>query len=116
VENGRLLSEMDQWISDLGELICYADDSGMWYEITADNRNDLVQGINADLQSLLDWGLDNKTTFEADKTAMMLVSNKKVPFDLSGIKMGGFPVKQEKATQTSWSFVRSEDVFWSNDP
>ena len=90
------ISEMDQWISDLGELICYADDSGMWYEITADNRNDLVQGVNADLQSLLDWGLDNKTTFEADKTAMMLVSNKKVPFDLSGMKMGGFPVKQEK--------------------
>ena len=27
------VSEMDQWISDLGELICYADDNGMWYDM-----------------------------------------------------------------------------------
>ena len=56
----------------------------------------MIQGINADLESLMEWGRDNKTTFEADKTAMMLVSNKKKPFDLTGIEMGGFPVEQVK--------------------
>ena len=77
VENGRLLSGISifpKWINGSATLE------------SSFNRNNLVQGINADLQSLLDWGLDNKTTFEADKTAMMLVSNKRVPFDLSGIK------------------------------
>ena len=69
-------------------------ESGLWYEITADNRGGMIQGINADLESLMEWGRDNKTTFEADKTAMMLISNKKKPFDLTGIKMGGFPVEQ----------------------
>ena len=87
---------MDQWISKLGELICYADDSGLWYEITAENRDYIIQGINADLDSLMEWGRDNKTTFEADKTAMMLVSNKRRPFDITGIQMGEFPVEQVK--------------------
>jgi len=90
------ISEMDQWISKLGELICYADDSGLWYEITAENTDYMIQGINADLESLMEWGRDNKTTFEADKTAMMLVSNKRRPFDITGIRMGGFPVEQVK--------------------
>jgi hypothetical protein len=88
------ISEMDQWISKLDELICYADDSGLWYEITAENTDYMIQGINADLESLMEWGRDNKTTFEADKTAMMLVSNKRRPFDITGIRIGGFPVKQ----------------------
>ena len=46
------ISEMDQWISKLGELICYADDSGLWYEVTAGNRGGMIQGVNADLESL----------------------------------------------------------------
>ena len=48
------ISEMDQWISKLGELICYADDSGLWYEITAENTDYMIQGINADLESLME--------------------------------------------------------------
>ena len=90
------ISEMEAWISALGELICYADDSGLWYEITAGNRDHIIEGINKDLQGLMDWGDDNKTLFEADKTAMMLVSNKRHRFDISGIQMGGFPVEQVK--------------------
>ena len=36
---------------------------------------------------MLDWGIDNKTTFEPSKTAALLVSNKKKPFDISGCRM-----------------------------
>ena len=66
----------------------------------------MIQGVNADLESLMERGRDNKTTFEADKTTMMLVSNKKKPFDLTGIEMGGFPCSgTSTATQIGGLFV-----------
>ena len=43
---------------------CYADDCGIWYPITNENRDTIVGTINADLASLLIWGDDNMTTFE----------------------------------------------------
>jgi hypothetical protein len=56
-------------------LICYADDCGLWYAITELNRHHIVDTINADLASLLQWGDDNKTTFEPSKTHFTLISN-----------------------------------------
>ena len=46
----------------------YADDSGLVYVITESNRNTIIDTVNADLQALLDWGADNRTTFEPKKT------------------------------------------------
>ena len=48
-------------------LICYADDSGIWYKITDENRDNIVDIINSDLHNLSKWALDNNTTFEPTK-------------------------------------------------
>ena len=45
--------------------------------------------INQDLQALHKWGLDNKTTFEPEKMRVMMISQKKKPFDPSGIIFAG---------------------------
>ena len=45
--------------------------------------------INQDLQSLYEWGLDNKTTFEPEKMEAIVISQKRVPFDASGIMFNG---------------------------
>jgi hypothetical protein len=45
-------------------LICYADDMGVWYEITASNRETIIDSINTDLANVLGWATDNKTSFE----------------------------------------------------
>lgn len=104
VPQGGLLSP-DLWdfdISDLpstiehGEFYCYADDLGLWYEITAENASFRIDQINADLARLLVWGADNKTAFEPSKTSAMLVSLKRSHrFNgLSGIRMAGSAIKE----------------------
>ena len=45
--------------------------------------------INQDLQSLLIWGNDNKTTFEPEKMEAIVISQKRVPSDASGIMFNG---------------------------
>ena len=54
--------------------------------------------INLDLENLIKWGIDNMTTFEPDKAAFIVISQKQNPFDpyenSLGIKMGGLRVKQ----------------------
>jgi acetyl/propionyl-CoA carboxylase alpha subunit len=45
--------------------------------------------INQDLEALHKWGLDNKTTFEPEKMCVMVISQKKKPFDPSGIVFAG---------------------------
>ena len=59
---------MGCWISDLAMLICYADDSGLWYAITEANRDHIIDVINQDLQGLVSWAADILTTFEPTKT------------------------------------------------
>ena len=70
------ISDMEHFLSFLCMLICYADDCGLWYAITELNRHHIVDTINADLASLLQWSDDNKTTFEPSKTHFTLISNR----------------------------------------
>ena len=52
--------------------------------------------INSDLDSLVEWGKDNRTTFEPDKASHTVISRKKRPYDpndyCSGIKMDDIAV------------------------
>lgn len=57
-------------------LICYADDAGVWYEITDENRDTIVLTVNRDMENVLEWARDNKTTFEPSKTHFALISRK----------------------------------------
>ena len=70
------ISEMEHYLSALAMLICYADDCGVWYEITDENRDSIVERINADLRNVLVWAESNKTTFEPTKTHFTLISRK----------------------------------------
>jgi hypothetical protein len=87
------ISELPSAISLSGIVFCYADDSGLWYRVTLENRSSIVDTINSDLRALMIWGNDNKTTFEPAKTSMMVVSQKRTPFDPSGIVMDGVAVE-----------------------
>ena len=40
------ISELPEAISSEGDEFCYADDVGLWYEITAENRDVIVAIIN----------------------------------------------------------------------
>ena len=92
------ISELPDAICSEGDEICYADDCGLLYEITEDNRTLIAAIINLDLDSLIEWGDDNLTTFEPEKASYTVVSRKKRPYDpndyCSGIKMGGAAVEQ----------------------
>ena len=88
-------------ISDLpaavrfGQLLCYADDLSLWYEIDDSNRDVVVEQINADLAILLAWGADNRTTFEPTKTHSMLLSLKRSArfAGIGSLRMGGVPLE-----------------------
>ena len=43
------ISEMQFWTSELATLICYADDCGLWYLITSENPETIIDTINIDL-------------------------------------------------------------------
>ena len=81
-------------ISNEADLGCYADDLWLWYEITDLNRDTIIDVANLDLQHLMQWAACNLTTFETNKTYMMVVSNHDFPFDPTGVSMGGFAIKQ----------------------
>ena len=71
----------------------YADDVSLLYEIDPDlSPAESIKLINRDLASLHAWGCDNNTTFERSKREMVLVSQKRVPFDPSGICFDGFMI------------------------
>ena len=88
------ISELPSAVSDFAELGCYADDMWLWYEVTDSNRDIIVDAINQDLEGLMLWAEDNRTTFEPDKTAMMVVSGKSSPINTEGVEMGGFEVEK----------------------
>jgi len=66
----------------------YADDVALWYEIEIDHSISTAI-INQDMRSLKKWGDDNKTTFEPEKMSAMVISQKRDPFDASGIIFNG---------------------------
>ena len=78
-------------VSELADSLCgeaipfgYADDVALWYEIDVDHSVSTAV-INQDLQALKLWGDDNKTTFEPEKMSAMVISQKREPFNASGI-------------------------------
>ena len=74
----------------------YADDVSLWYEIDpGSDPNDTLRKINADLARLKRWGDDNNTTFEKSKMEMVVVLQKRRPFNPDGVVFDGFklPVK-----------------------
>jgi hypothetical protein len=87
------ISEIESALCELACLFCYADDSGLWYEVTHQNRNTIIDTINKDLEKLMAWGVDNKTTFEPKKNTYMFISQRKARLDCSGLMMGGKQIK-----------------------
>ena len=108
---------MEYFLSLLALLFCYADDCGIWYPITEENKLTIVQTINNDLDSLLVWGKDNKTSFAPSKTHFTLISNKtQNQFDLCfpfpRIMFGGVPVKRKPAVKLV-GYLFDEGLSWS---
>ena len=60
------ISELPDAVSSDGSEFCYANDVGLWCEITAENRDVIIAIINLGLQGLVNWGNDNLMTFEPD--------------------------------------------------
>ena len=108
---------MESFLSSFAMLICYADDCGLWYPITDENRLTIVDQINKDLDSLLVWADDNNTTFEPSKTHFTLISKRtSKKFDLCfpfpRIMFDGVPVKREKAVKLV-GYMFDEELTWS---
>jgi hypothetical protein len=95
------ISEMADLLGDVVQFFGYADDVALWYEVdtVTSNRQEMTKIINDDMSALKVWGDDNKTTFELDKTFCMVFSQKKKPFDVSGLMFEGFPIKLVKQTK-----------------
>ena len=88
------IGELETEIAELALLFTYADDNGVWYQFTDSNRGHIVDSINQDLESLMKWGRNNRTTWEPSKTCFTLFSRKKKKFDCTGIVMNGLEVEQ----------------------
>ena len=92
------IADMPEEISSEGDDFSFADDCGLWYEVTQDNYDIITTIINSDLERLVKWGEKNHTTFEPEKTTFTIISRKKNPFDpfarSSGIVMEGQQVKR----------------------
>ena len=93
-------------------LICYADDSGIWYKITDEDRDNIVDIINSDLHNLSKWALDNNTTFEPTKTHFSLISGKhSKKFDPSGIVFEGVEIARESQLKLV-GYLIDEKLTW----
>jgi hypothetical protein len=95
-QGGKLSAPLwDFDISELGDKLSaelvpfgYADDVALWFEVKFD-RVIQTAVINTDLEALAAWGDDNKTTFEPEKMSVLVVSQKRNPYDASGITFNG---------------------------
>ena len=105
------ISELPAQVGDSAVVGCYADDLWLGYEITDLSCHNIIDVVNQDLDSLLVWADGNRTTFEASKTYMMLVSNKQKPFDPSGIKMDGVDVKLKPKLKVT-GFIFDNKINW----
>ena len=81
---------------DIEGLIAYADDCGILYEISDNNRDTIIEELNKDFESLAAWGIEWHTSFAADKTEACLISRKHKPFDVSGLSFQGEPIDMVK--------------------
>jgi hypothetical protein len=107
------ISEMQFWISDQAMLICYADDCGLWYPITTENRDTICDTINMDLEGLRLWGLDNKTKFEPSKTHFTLMSKKSShKFVMSDLIMDGEVITQASEVKLV-GYTFDEKMSWA---
>ena len=111
------ISEMEAFLSAFAMLIAYADDCGLWYPITNQNRLFIVNQINADLESLMVWARDNKTLFEPTKTHYTLISKKTtnkfdVCFPFERIVFDGALVKRKKEVKLV-GYTFDETMSWS---
>lgn len=59
------------------------------------------------------WAKGNRTTFEPDKTKMMVMSGKDHPFDPDGIVMGGHDVEQVTELKIT-GFVFDSKLLWGS--
>ena len=77
--------------------IChYANDVSLWYEIdTVRVSIEIISDINKDLALLRESGIDNNTTFEKSKMELVVVSQKRSPFDPTGITFDGFQIPHQ---------------------
>ena len=112
------ISELEHYISYLGMLICYADDCGVWYEVTDANRESIVGSINSDLVNVLAWGADNKTTFEPSKTHFTLMSRRNSKkfsfcFPFPRLMFEGIPIKRKPAVKLV-GYTFDEEMTWAS--
>ena len=96
--------------------ICYADDCGVWYEITDANRGSIVDTINADLRKVLVWAEDNTTTFEPTKTHYTLISRRTTKkfnlcFPFPRLMFDGVLIKRKPAVKLV-GYVFDEEMTW----
>ena len=93
----------------------YADDCSLWFEIpdlAYIDRGAFIDQVNAVLLRVSDWGVENHTAFEPSKMTMMVVSNRKVKFDPTGVVFEGTVVKQVDHTKIV-GFTFDSKLTWS---
>ena len=95
-----------------GELFSYADDTMVLYEVTDETEDNILKLIQEDLDRLWDWGIQNRTAFETDKTGCLVVSNKLFPFDTSTLRFGGEPIELLESIKNV-GFVFDRRMLWS---
>ena len=78
-----------------GWLMSYADDCALVFEISAVNRDSVIQTVNQDLDMLEAWGIKWQVSFEPTKTHSMVLSRKgSASFNPSGIRFMGKPIEK----------------------
>jgi hypothetical protein len=96
------IRDMPAAVGNAAEFMSYADDCNLWFGINDQDRvspAQFVARVNQVLLRLSEWGVDNNTAFEPTKMMMMVVSKKQRPFDPTGVKFEGIPVKQVSSTK-----------------
>ena len=87
------ISEMCEGLDSDASPFGYADDVSLFYEIDPDRSPvEVVSEINCDMARLHAWGVDNNTAFEKSKMEMVLISQKHIRFDPTGICFDGFNI------------------------
>ena len=75
-----------------GQLMSYADDCSLVYEISCSNRDSIITAVNNDLATLETWGLQWLVSFEPTKTHSIVISRQDSSFDPTGITFMDKPV------------------------
>ena len=70
------LNDITDKIDDKTNVLMYADDTKIWREIKCENDHDVLQ---RDIDSLVDWALQNCIKFHPSKCKVLMVSKLKMP-------------------------------------